>query len=329
MTQPRQHIHSLELAGSLPYPQALHPPMLNPNLVQHPLYYAPNPHPPYTHHMYGYHHHPLMSPVVEYITSIQPEDVLSGRGGATNSHSGNREFRRLVKEHQTEYLQAKKRDKPAVASMIVDLIRNKGGRFLRRLDQTDAVGNVYYVDIGNDRSIEKCCQALREGAPALRKKETPLSLDETRDDKEIRGCEGSKPEGSVKAGMVQPSTPKQEAMEDENKNQAAPGTAVTPLTVTIKAHQSVSALELPRLDHHEGPIMIRPCARFMPHRPPVDPFPLDQLSPEKRDMYLRAFLPPSNSSRLKRSRVVLVAAELAVSNEERTKLTYDWQSIAV
>jgi hypothetical protein len=42
----------------------------------------------------------------------------------------------------------------------------------------------------------------------------------------------------------------------------------------------------------DGPITIRPAARFMPHHPPVDPIPLDQLSPQDRDLYLRDFLPP-------------------------------------
>jgi hypothetical protein len=122
-----------------------------------------------------------MSPSVsvEYISDITSQDVLSGRGGATNSWSGNRAFRKLVKEHQGQYLRAKKRDKPAVASIIVDLIRKRGGRFLRRANEKNAHhhhhgggggGQVLWVDIGDDRAREKTCQALREGAPALRRK---------------------------------------------------------------------------------------------------------------------------------------------------------------
>ena len=76
----------------------------------------------------------------------------TGRGGATNSHSGNRAFRALVKKFQGKYLQAKKRDKPAVASKIVEIIRQRGGRFLRRCDNHGYPyghhGHVYYVDIG-------------------------------------------------------------------------------------------------------------------------------------------------------------------------------------
>jgi len=93
---------------------------------------------------------------VEYIAELGPEDVLSGRGGATNSYKGNRSFRSLVKKYQPQYLKAKKRDKPAVASIIVELIREKGGRFLRRCDNKhNASGSVLWVDIGDDRAREK------------------------------------------------------------------------------------------------------------------------------------------------------------------------------
>lgn len=68
-------------------------------------------------------------------------------------NSGNRAFRSLVKDHQQKYLNAKKRDKPSVASKIVSLIREKGGRFLRRYD-TDHTGQVRWVDIGDDRARE-------------------------------------------------------------------------------------------------------------------------------------------------------------------------------
>ena len=134
----------------------------------HPGIYYPPPHPgtaPYWIHpspsfMFGQQGHFSPPAPVEYITEIQPEDVLSGRGGATNSHSGNRVFRSMVKQYQEEYLRAKKRDKPSVASIIVELIRKKGGRFLRRCESYRA-GPAVYVDIGDIRAREKTCQALR------------------------------------------------------------------------------------------------------------------------------------------------------------------------
>ncbi|KAL7566318.1 hypothetical protein ACA910_013641 [Epithemia clementina (nom. ined.)] len=104
------------------------------------------------------------------VYDITPSDVLCGRGGATNSHSGNRAFRSLVKKYQDGYLKAKKRDKPAVASLIVELVRKQGGRFLRRYERTAPNGQVLWVDIGDDRAREKTCQALRENAPEIRRR---------------------------------------------------------------------------------------------------------------------------------------------------------------
>jgi hypothetical protein len=53
----------------------------------------------------SYETQPPMAPI-EYITVLSQHDVLSGRGGATNSYRGNRAFRTLVKEYQPQYLQA-------------------------------------------------------------------------------------------------------------------------------------------------------------------------------------------------------------------------------
>ena len=113
---------------------------------QHPY---PHAHPP---HLYPYPYSPYHLPSqylprMEYITKIKKSDVLSGRGGATNSHSGNKAFRKLVKEYQELYMKAKKRDKPGVAAMLVEKIRENGGRFLRRVGEgntTDSKGHVLW-----------------------------------------------------------------------------------------------------------------------------------------------------------------------------------------
>ena len=89
--------------------------------------------------------------------TVNESDVLCGRGGATNNHIGNKMFRALVTEHQQEYLGAKKKDKALVSNRIVRLIRQKGGRFLRRGD-----GGVW-TDVGDKKATEKTSQALREG----------------------------------------------------------------------------------------------------------------------------------------------------------------------
>jgi len=94
---------------------------------------------------------------------ITAHDILCGRGGATNSHPGNRAFRELVKQHQAMYFSARKKTKPNVAASIVRLIRSKQGRFLKKNS-----GSGFYFDIGDAKALEKTCQALRENAPQIK-----------------------------------------------------------------------------------------------------------------------------------------------------------------
>lgn len=91
-------------------------------------------------------------------SGILEHDVLLGRGGATNNHSGNRRFRILVAENQQEYLKARKRDKVVIARRIVSIIQSKGGRFLKR-----GADDSSWVPVTDKRAQEKTSQALREG----------------------------------------------------------------------------------------------------------------------------------------------------------------------
>jgi hypothetical protein len=234
---------------------------------------------------------------VEYITDLGPEDVLSGRGGATNSYKGNRAFRALVKEYQEKYLQAKKRDKPAVASIIVELIRKKGGRFLSRSnDKGNHHGQDLWVDIGDDRAREKTCQALREGAPEIRRKRRGSSKNKSigshassfdDDEEATRGGEAK----DTDANFSSPST-------IERTNSRGGGVTSSQGVNRSNEDDSDSDDHTPEVrngtgNHQdEGPISIRPWARLIPDRPPVGPIPLDQLSEQDRDLYLRDFLPP-------------------------------------
>jgi hypothetical protein len=250
-----------------------------------------NPHshsyPPPYHGGYQYYAPWPNTPPPEYVTDIQPEDVLSGRGGATNSHSGNRAFRTLVKDFQERYLKAKKRDKPSVASLVVELVRLKGGRFLRRMG-TDSDGQVLWIDIGDERAREKTCQALREGAPLLRRsRHTPRSFDDVVDAKlhdSIKENDSFEtPSSTVRTtparnlghGMVQSSIVRV-VQDNENWMKGS-------IFSSSKDH-----------DINDGPIVIRPMRRLLPRRS-VAPIPLDQLSPQDRDLYLRDFLPPCPS----------------------------------
>lgn len=99
----------------------------------------------------------------DLIEAVEQNDVLLGRGGETNHHSGNIQYRQLVKACQPAYMSAKRRDKPRIAAAIVAVVRSLGGRFLKKLPCDSK-----WSDVGNNRSREKTSQALREGAPDLR-----------------------------------------------------------------------------------------------------------------------------------------------------------------
>ena len=102
-------------------------------------------------------------PGKEGSTIINESDVLCGRGGATNTHPGNRHFRDLVDRHRRTYLQSRKNYKPNVSRAIVRAIRKNNGRFLKRGE------NGFWYEIGDHSAREKAAQALRQRAPEMRK----------------------------------------------------------------------------------------------------------------------------------------------------------------
>ena len=73
-------------------------------------------------------------------------DVLSGRGGGTNVHPGNRDFRDLINMYRKTYLQAKKNDKPDISRSIVRKIRENNGRFLKKNEKTGL-----WIEIGDGK----------------------------------------------------------------------------------------------------------------------------------------------------------------------------------
>jgi hypothetical protein len=97
---------------------------------------------------------------------LQPLDIVCGRGAPTNFHYGNQVFRELVEDHQTSYLCAKRSDKPKIAMKLLDVVKSRGARFVKRQKTT---GRFTWVDIGDKGAYEKVCQALRDGAPDLRR----------------------------------------------------------------------------------------------------------------------------------------------------------------
>ena len=106
------------------------------------------------------------SPFINYLSvddiGVSDKDILLGRGGVTNSHIGNKNFRALVRQSQREYLVAAKLDKASIAMGIVKEVISSGGRFLH--ENGDG-----WVEVTPEKAREKTSQALREKAPELRK----------------------------------------------------------------------------------------------------------------------------------------------------------------
>lgn len=83
-------------------------------------------------------------------------DVLSGRGGFTNTHPGNIRFRKKALEFRPWYEESSKEKKQEIADLLVNFIKNKGNRFLGK-----GKDGLWYEVIGNGPHY-KASQALRE-----------------------------------------------------------------------------------------------------------------------------------------------------------------------
>ena len=95
-------------------------------------------------------------------------DVMYGRGGGTNHHPGNKQYRKWVEDRKLEYVNSKRLDKPLVALEIIRKWRAQlpPGRFLK-LDEKTGL----WFDVGDKKAREKTSQALREKAPLIRKQQ--------------------------------------------------------------------------------------------------------------------------------------------------------------
>lgn len=109
------------------------------------------------------------------IATYGDNDVLSGRGGGTNVHPGNRNFRDLINLHRRAYLKARKNDKPAISRAIVRSIRESNGKFLKKDEKAGL-----WFEIGDDAAREKTSQALRQRAPEMRKLLFDAEVEEAR-----------------------------------------------------------------------------------------------------------------------------------------------------
>lgn len=104
-----------------------------------------------------------------FITTLQPNDVLCGRGSGPNDNPGNIRFRALVATRKDEYLATTNRQRKAkIAREIVDVVYgfSPPGRFLRKADVAICRARGYRGDawavVNEETALEKAKQALRQ-----------------------------------------------------------------------------------------------------------------------------------------------------------------------
>lgn len=84
-------------------------------------------------------------------------DICSGRGKSHNKHQGNIWFRSIITKSSQKYLVGEtKTDKTKVVESVVEYIRSKGGKFLKRDSK-----NQWY-DVSDREAREKVGHALRD-----------------------------------------------------------------------------------------------------------------------------------------------------------------------
>lgn len=92
-------------------------------------------------------------------TTLTPHDVICGRGGKANSHPGNISFRSEALKLRSWYESSSKSEKYTISNMLVDYVKEKGGRFLKR----DAENPGKWLECDGNDVRKKASQALREG----------------------------------------------------------------------------------------------------------------------------------------------------------------------
>jgi hypothetical protein len=128
---------------------------------------------------------PSDEPVCDSLGDVNSYDVLCGRGGGTNSQVGNRRFRQLVQEFQPTYLMAKRKEKPLLARTIVLVIRKRGGRFLKKNEDS---GELF--EVGDLKAEAKTSQALREGLDVRATRSAATSLSDKKKKKKSSSGSG-------------------------------------------------------------------------------------------------------------------------------------------
>jgi len=127
---------------------------------------------------------PMHPPQDKYILELGDHDVLCGRGSGPNDRRGNIEFRNLIMLRKVDYLSAPTRDaKGKIAKSIVETVRMRGGRFVRKLNAAEvekagfAKGTAVYEMADEPTVLEKAKQTLRQNrADYVTKNQLPINV---------------------------------------------------------------------------------------------------------------------------------------------------------
>jgi len=100
------------------------------------------------------------------LVTLEPYDVVCGRGAPVNFHPGNDQFRDLCANYQSAYFCAKRSDKPHIAMKVLDILQEEyGARFVRRQrgNKANSKGRgSLWVVVSPKLAYEKVCEGLRK-----------------------------------------------------------------------------------------------------------------------------------------------------------------------
>jgi hypothetical protein len=92
-------------------------------------------------------------------SDLKDDDVICERGGKSNNHVGNKRYRGLIMASKESYQEATTKEvKNQVTQSVVDEVRRRGGRFLRKHPEIEEA----YMELPDDKVRTKTSQALRE-----------------------------------------------------------------------------------------------------------------------------------------------------------------------
>ena len=147
------------------------------------MYYPPQRHQKCHHHSTAHYALQEMPSPPLTIAPITPHenDILMGRGGKNNIHSGNEALRELARKRVIEYTKADKKQKWKISVELVAQVKamTPAGRFLKKDPKS-----LTWKFVPDDLAREKASQCLRDAVAVLKKRQRDDSNDpETSEEK--------------------------------------------------------------------------------------------------------------------------------------------------